>query len=388
MIPILKEKGADIIVLLSNLSDEENVGLVNAVGGIDIVVGRHEKSRKTSPTGEKAVMLRPSWQGRRIGKLTLRIEDKKILGVKIEEIRLSDQIPDDAKVKALLPACFSDRDCEKPGPAGTCLEAGSLKSRCLYKAPVKVIVDVITYKDCAICNTAQVIDSLRNYFPLVVPKFTYYPGRKAASLIKESGVSGLPAYIFSKDIEKDSSFGQLKDNLLDKGRFYVLKPEASGIAYLLNRKEERGRFDVFLSLFDDASPAVLEAVKEFSPHIHFLGVFKKGKFDAPKGNMEVEEDLRAVCVKKHYPEKFNAYIVCRSENILSSWWEDCLLGTDIQKVKSCARSEEGASLLKENIRLNNELKIMFGPTYLLNNQEIFGSKGAPHKEELKKIIKR
>jgi protein-disulfide isomerase len=61
---------------------------------------------------------------------------------------------------------------------------------------------------------------------------------------------------------------------------------------------------------------------------------------------------------------------------------------DTQKIKACARGQEGSSLLRENIRLNKELEVMFGPTYLLDNQEIFSSKGAPKKEELEKIIKR
>ncbi|MBU3958814.1 MAG: hypothetical protein KKE91_03015 [Candidatus Omnitrophica bacterium] len=58
------------------------------------------------------------------------------------------------------------------------------------------------------------------------------------------------------------------------------------------------------------------------------------------------------------------------------------------KISSCSRSEEGKRLLKDNISLNKELKVMFGPTYLLDNQEIFSLRTVPKKEEFKKIIKR
>ena len=122
--------------------------------------------------------------------------------------------------------------------------------------------------------------------------------------------------------------------------------------------------------------------------MHFLAVQAQGKFDAPNGNLEVEEDLRAVCVQEYYPKSFWDYISCRSKNINSSWWEDCLGNFDAGKIKPCARSQEGAGLLNKNTGLNKELRIMSGSTYLLDNQEVFSSKGAPAKEELKKIIKR
>jgi hypothetical protein len=57
-------------------------------------------------------------------------------------------------------------------------------------------------------------------------------------------------------------------------------------------------------------------------------------------------------------------------------------------IRTCARSEEGAGLLRENTALNKELKIMFGPTYLIDNQEIFSTQGIPSKEELRKILGR
>ena len=112
------------------------------------------------------------------------------------------------------------------------------------------------------------------------------------------------------------------------------------------------------------------------------------RFEAASGNLEVEEDLREVCVQKYYPEIFWDYMSCRTKNINSSWWDDCLGKFDTDKIRSCARGTEGALLLRENISLNKELQIMFGPTYLLDNQEIFSIKGTPKKEDLKKIFKK
>ncbi len=61
---------------------------------------------------------------------------------------------------------------------------------------------------------------------------------------------------------------------------------------------------------------------------------------------------------------------------------------DTQVIKDCATAAEGKNLLRENIVLNKELEIMNGPTYLLDNREIFASVEVPTKEEFRKIIKK
>ena len=102
----------------------------------------------------------------------------------------------------------------------------------------------------------------------------------------------------------------------------------------------------------------------------------------------MEEYLRGVCVQKYYPEKFWDYLICRAGNIHSSYWDDCLGGVDSLRIRSCAREAEGINLLKDNTRLNKQLQISSGPSYLLDNQEIFSSLMVPSKEEFKKILKK
>ena len=143
-----------------------------------------------------------------------------------------------------------------------------------------------------------------------------------------------------------------------------------------------------MSLYHKDAKDLLDILKEFNPTVHFLADEEENKFNAAKGNLEVEEYLRSVCVQKYYPQFFWDYITCRAKNINSSWWEDCLGKSETDNIRTCARGEEGKKLLKENISLNKELEIMFGPTYLLDNQETFGFSKVPPKELLKKIIKR
>ncbi len=385
----LKNKGAHIIVVLSRLNEEDNLRLINEISGIDVLITRHhrhdkEPVNKIGPT----LVLRPSWEGRSLGKLTLLLRDNKIIDYKSEELRLSEKINDDPDILDILPRCFSDNNCRKKGLIGQCLNPATLDSRCSFSEPQKIKLIIITSKECSVCYTDIMVKQLKGIFPGLVISYLYYPGKEADRLIRNLLIKSLPVYLLDKEIEKENVFTHLKQNLEIKGDFYMLKPEFSGVSYFLDRKIIKGKLDLFISLYHKDAVGLLDVIKEFNPDIHFLATEQKNSFDAEKGNPEIEEYLRSVCVKKYYPQIFWEYISCRAKNINSSWWEDCLNKFDVSRVNNCSRSQEGTSLLKENIELNKELGIMFGPTYLLENKEIFATQGLPSKEELRKIIKR
>jgi len=318
----------------------------------------------------------------------LSIEDGKIKSYKIDRMRLSDKIPDDKNISAILPRCFTDSHCRREGFIGACLDAGSVNSTCSFTKAKKVSLQVITTKECLTCNTQGPVDFLKKQFPGLEVSYLYYPGTQADKLVNDFSISGLPAYLLGKEAQNESGFEKLKIDTEEKGDFYILKPQFTGIGYFIGREKIPGKLDLFFSLYDKNSLGLLEAVKEFNPKVHFLAVDLKDGFDSPGGLAEVEEDLRLVCVQKYYPDNFWDYISCRMKSINSSWWEDCLSGLDANKIRLCAKGPEGSSLLKENIRLNKEIHVMSGPTYLVDNQEVFSSQGVPAKEELRKIIKR
>jgi len=385
----LKKKQVGLIILLSHLGESEDMNLINSIEGIDILITGHSLATE-GPFIKKAntLILRPTWQGRRLCKVTLSLKNDKIINYKVETLRLSDKISDDKDILPILPRCFSDSNCKKEGLVGICENAGSLNSHCLFSEANKINLLIITTRACITCDTETVVNFLKRQFPGSIVSYLYYPDKKSEKLIKDFGIYALPAYLLAKEIDKEKNFDNLKENLQIKGDFYMLKPQVSGISYFLKRKKIKGKLDLILSLYDKNSRELLDTIKEFNPSIHFLAIEQDNKFDAARGNLEVEEYKRAVCVQKYYPQSFWDYITCRSDNINSSWWEDCATKLDGNKIKSCAKGSEGSLLLRENISLNGELQVMFGPIYLLDNQEIFSSKGVPKKEELKKIIKR
>lgn len=385
----LKKEGADIIVLLSRLGDADDIGLLGEVQGIDIaILGRSRAKEDLSFKLGQTIVVRPSWQGRRLGKLSLDVVDKKIKAYKAEELRVSDQLSDDSAMIAIRPKCFSDNNCKKQGTVGVCQKPGAMDSACIFNQASQVRLLVIKPKDCSTCDTEGVVNFLKKPLPGLAVSYLSYPEAKADKLIKELGIRVLPAYLLGSEIDKEKVVTNLKNHMDKKGDYYILKPDFTGLSYFLDREHIKGRLDLFISLYDKNTVDVLEVIQEFKPTVHFLALQQDGGFEAARGGAEVEECLRGVCVAKYYPEYFYSYITCRAKNINSSWWEDCLGNYDAGKIRACARSAEGNNLLAENAALNKELRIMFGPAYLVNNQEVFSTQGAPKKDELKKVLRR
>lgn len=385
----LKQKGVDVIVLLSQLSEGDDANLINNVGGIDIVVvgSNNDSTKEGAARIGPTLVLRPPWQGRRMGKLTLAFSGKKISDFKVEEIRLWDKIKDDSEMLSILPRCFSEANCKKQGFVASCINPGSLNARCMFSEPAKVNLLILAPKVSKVIDTQRTIDYLKTQFPGLTVSYVYYPGKQSEEMIRDFGIKTLPVYFLSKNINIEKAFDNIKGNLEIKGDYYMINPQFSGVSFFLGRKKMEGRIDLFLSLYDKNAPSLLGAIKDFKPNLHFLALEQKNGFESAKGNIEVEEYLRAVCVQKYYPGEFWDYLICRSKNIDTSYWDDCLKG-GAEKIKACAVGPEGKSLLRDNISLNKEFQIMFGPTYLLDNQEIFGTQGVPTKDDFGKIFKK
>ncbi|TRZ96485.1 hypothetical protein D4R78_00635 [bacterium] len=388
----LKKQSVELIVVLSGLNDSDNQKLLQDVEGINIIISGFSMPKQGAsdiqPYGS-ALVIRPSWQGRSLGKLSLVVKDGKILKYKTEQLPVSEKITQDPEVLAAIPHCFSDSDCKSKDQRGICRDPGTLNSQCKFSQPRKVSLLIIVPKACLTCNTDRPINLLKKYFPGLQVDYLFYPSRRADRLLKQHSITKLPVYLLGKEVSQEKEFAKLMQRLDKKGDFYLVDLRFVGFSYFLGRQRFKGKLDLFISLFEKDSQKLLKLMKQFHPTIHFLAKeSKESKFDASRGGLEVEEYLRAVCVEKYNPRVFWDYLECRSGNIYSSWWDDCLPGQDIKQIKSCAQSQEGEKLLKENISLNKELGIMLGPTYLLDNQEIFSSQGVPAAEELKKLIKR
>lgn len=385
----LKKNNTDILVVLSNLGETQNLDLINEIKGIDILItNRPVKEGESYKEIGSTFVFNPSRQGRKLGILTLSVKNGKITVKKSELKRLSDKIKNNSQIEEILPGCFSDNNCKNKSITGTCLNPGAKESKCVFSQAKKVSLLVITMKNCLGCDTKDTVNYLNKIFPGITPVFLFNSDAKAIKLISKLGITGLPAYLLGKEIEQETGFSSLKKNLYLKGDFYLLNSDIAGLSYYLNREKKEGSLDLFISLYGRDTSAILEAVKDFNPDIHFLAIEENSKFQTAAGSIETEEYLRCVCVKKYYPKEFLNYLICRAKNIQSSWWDNCLGSMDSSTIKTCATSVEGDTLLRENIKINKELKVIFGPTYLLDNRQIFGIQGVPAKSDFKRIFKK
>jgi len=385
----LKQRKTDIIVVLSNLGEKEDLVLLKELPGmIDVLVaGSNRQNNDPATMVDSTLVLRPAWQGRKMVKAVLVLKGEKIVDSRVDELRLSDKVADDKQIQEILPRCFTDNNCRREGMIGVCQNSGAINASCQFIEPNKVGLLIVTPANCRTCDTERVVKSLKNNMPGLEATYQYYPGEKAEATIRGLGISSLPVYLLDKSAEREKNFDKLKINLEEKGGYYMIKPQSAGVGFFLNREKAQDKLDIFISLYDRNVPRLLENTKEFTPDIHFLaGESPDGKFNAPQGQPEVEECLRTVCVQKYYPGYAGEYLSCRQKDVESSWWDDCLGSLDTAVIKQCARGEEGRELLRKNTALTKELKIMSGPAYLLDNQEIFSSVNVPSKEELRKII--
>ncbi|MCX5711461.1 MAG: hypothetical protein NTY47_00075, partial [Candidatus Omnitrophica bacterium] len=330
----LKKQKVDLIILLSHRGETEDLKTINEVPGIDIlVVGNTRSKEETFEKIGSTLVLRPSWQGKHFNKVTLNISgDKKIANYKVDDLRLEDKVPDDKEIKEILPQCFSESNCKKEGMKAACSNPGTSKAECVFSPAPKVSLLVVLPKNCLVCQPV-VEKYLKKYFKGLTVSYLFYPDAKALKLIKDFGLATLPAYLISKDAAVDKSFESLKTNLEEKGDYYMLKPSVAGMSYFLDRKKEKS-LDLFISLFDKDTRLLLDMVKEYDPRIHFVAVEENSKFDAAKGSIEVQEDLRGVCIEKYYPQYFWKYISCRAADPLNSWWDDCIPDANVNKIKS------------------------------------------------------
>ena len=380
--------GADIVVLLSHLGEADDLELLKVIEGIDvIVIGNGRSNQEPVSKIGSTILLRPSWQGRRMGKAMLKIKARRVVDYHVEEIRLSDKVADDVQMLSLGPRCFMDSNCKRGLRKGTCKAPGTKNAVCVFAQDIKVPLTVLAPKNCPTCQIDQAIESFKKQFPGLEINRVFYPGEQAQKIINDFKLKTLPAYMFGTALANDPGYVEMKDSFILENNSYLLKPQFGGVALLLDRPVIENRIDVFLSLYDPNITTLLDTLEEFNPQIHFLAVHKDGQLATIKGVAELEEIKRSVCVMKYYPAYAWNYMNCRVRTIESSWWQDCLGSLDPAPIKICAQGAEGTALLEQNIAMGEELQIITSPTYVVNNRNIFSSKQPPTKEEFRNIFK-
>lgn len=286
--------------------------------------------------------------------------------------------------EGLKARCSSDADCSRPGMIGFCQAAGQKEARCAWQEIIKVPATVVEPETCRSCQTGVVVEQLRSLFPGLEVEYLKAGDERAKNIISEFKIKMLPAYILSKDVEREPGFATFKPMATFANGKYYLNPENSGVSYFLGREARKSELDVFCAV---TVPGMYQAVKiageiaadkkeNIAVRVHFIGIEdeKSKKIISPGQGQEGAEEALYACVEKYYPEKAFDYLASRILNASDIWLEDYLDSKkfDVKKLKACARSSEGEALFKEKVRLSQELGVRYVPLFLMNNREIFG----------------
>jgi len=196
------------------------------------------------------------------------------------------------------------------------------------------------------------------------------------------GINVFP-FIFTKATSGDLS--RLYDQcFVRQGEYFVL--EAVGpVKFLRNRKVTPERIDVFVRAFDEASIQILQQLRPYKDQVdvELHMVMKKavteqttvpGKFVSQGGRVEVEENLRLICLYKSDQDNFWNYINAQikdPEKNRKHLFEQ--FGVDIQELEKCAFSEKGERFIKEALFLVDDLAIDSTPWLLWENQYLSSS---------------
>lgn len=111
--------------------------------------------------------------------------------------------------------------------------------------------------------------------------------------------------------------------------------------------------------------------------LHFIASDDgNGTFSSLHGPSEVAEDLRQVCIMKHYPDEFLGYLSCVDQNYDSSdqIWSGCASqnSIDTNVIAQCSSGSEGASLLSADTQLTNQMQVQSSPTLYVGGQQYVG----------------
>lgn len=374
----------DMVIVVSTLSDSDNKKIAEKYSNnVDVVISSGDNI--SYPAYEKiknTLILRPSYQGKVLRMVRFDIENGVINKWSFEKKSLSLDVPEDLRIKALIPACFKDSDClSRKGLVSRCDKPAEKYAQCVYLEH-KLEIVVITRKNCSFCVTYPTEAFLKKIFPYVSYKFLDYRDSEAKNLIGKYSIKTLPAFILPSEISQEEGFSFIRGQLEKRDDRYILKEETAGMFMFLDRKKIPNRIDVFLDFKSKNVSKILAELKKFlqSNHqvkwdIHFV-IFKdkeKGKLVVSGGKQGLEEVQRMLAVREVYPDKFFDYLIQRFKKIDSSWWPQIMedLGIDYVKLMEVVDSPKLVKKMEKDANLAEELKIRDGVVILVNNRFVY-----------------
>ena len=308
-----------------------------------------------------------------------------------------------------MPACAADSDCQLSGKIGKCVSG-----ECVFTDPVKVELLVLVDERCADCQTANTMETNKLYFPGIEERYIDYSTEEGKQLYEDYNIQYLPAYIFDGTVVETQTWkanAQLTAFFDKVNEDYVLKADAVQSTFdpvaeicenkidddadgkidcddsdcsskIVCREEKENHLQVFIMSDCPYGRKAIEALKEvidnfdnkINYEVHYIASEAGDGFSSLHGQYEVDEDIIQLCVLEHSPKVWFDYMYCRStKGVKNIDWKECgnEVKVDIDAVQACFDGDEGANLLREDIKIGKDLGVSASPTWFANNKYKF-----------------
>ncbi|MFH1508719.1 MAG: hypothetical protein ABIE68_00985 [bacterium] len=305
--------------------------------------------------------------------------------------------------------CYIDLDCnDNADKNGACTDANTESAHCEYTEPNFVELTILTDDECLSCNESDVFDVLKLSFKGLTTKTVDIDTEEGSNLADTYGITLLPSYIFSKDIEQTvayESFSQAQyiSQLTDGS--YLLTQSTPYIS--LERTYTDNTLDLFVMSTCRYSIAATNAITKLEEEklakgetfpkltLNYVLPFELDENNEPQikmeslgGDYDLNEDKRQLVIQKYFPDRFYEYLRSRAENITDEeGWKEVAenMGLDTKIIETRVASE-GEALLLASAEKGASIGLQNVPAYLRNNVEIVNSipdlKEIPGLEEL------
>jgi hypothetical protein len=281
-------------------------------------------------------------------------------------------------------------------------EASGPGASSMVQDETNVTVALLNDARCGDCDLTQLKYQFRRLFPNVIIKEYDVNSAEGSRLFRELGLTMLPAALFDRSVTSTGAYSSLSRYLEPVGDYLSLRIGANWDPYcdpttahcgearckerLSCRQEVPGKLDLYVMSQCPYGMDAMNSMKavlgsfgdELTFSLHYIGGLEgSGEPSSLHGQGEVDEDIRALCAMKYYPDnhKYMDYIWCRNKDVQSSAWEKCATdnGMDSAKIKACADGADGKALLVSNIKESTALKMLSSPTFLINNRKTFNA---------------
>ncbi len=308
-----------------------------------------------------------------------------------------------------MPECSSDEECaDKPEMIGKCENPDTKAAKCVYTEPTPIELIVVNDKNCAACDTGNIITALKGIFKGTTVKEVDANSDDGKNLITSLGIKYVPAFVYGKEIADSSAFKaneQLRSAFVPIGDKYKILDEATGASYLIDENEKKKltamlniggkpQVDFFVmsycpygNMAEEALSQVYDVLGDtvkYVPHNVIYSNYRNGgsaycmdesnKYCSMHGVQEMNQGIREVCVyktmgiKKYFDFVKAMNAQCTAENA-DVCWENAAkgIGLDTSAIDSCYVNN-GIEYADQDLTLDNALNVRGSPTIFMNGQ--------------------